>query len=92
MVQSPLKTLAHKILAMGVIANLCRSDSIHRKLVELGDNTGLRRVIAMVGFYDDEVAARFSGRSGPRRIFRGGAGATRACMHWSGAHACVRVF
>jgi len=55
-VQSPLKTLQHKILAMEIISNLCRSDAIHRKLVELGDSTGLRRVVAMVGFYDDEVA------------------------------------
>jgi hypothetical protein len=55
-VQSPLKTLQHKILAMEIVSNLCRSDSIHRKLVELGDSTGLRRIVAMVGFYDDEVA------------------------------------
>jgi hypothetical protein len=55
-VQSPLKTLQHKILAMEIVANLCRSDAIHRKLVELGGSTGLRRVVAMVGFYDDEVA------------------------------------
>ena len=75
-VQSPLKTLQHKILAMEIVSNLCRSDAIHRKLVELGDSTGLRRIIAMVGFYDDEVRAASSSRvpCAPGASRHGGAG------------------
>jgi hypothetical protein len=55
-VQSPLKTLQHKVLAMEVLANLCKSDANHRKVVEMCDNTGLKRMIAMVGFFNDDVA------------------------------------
>ena len=40
---------------MQVVARLCANDANHRKVSELCGNTGLRQIIGVVGFYDDEV-------------------------------------
>lgn len=54
-VQSPLKSLKHKGLAMHAIAELCRSEANHKKVSELNDNQGIRKLILLIDFYDDTV-------------------------------------
>eukprot|EP00283_Hemiselmis_rufescens_P008870 CAMPEP_0173431438 /NCGR_PEP_ID=MMETSP1357-20121228/9572_1 /TAXON_ID=77926 /ORGANISM="Hemiselmis rufescens, Strain PCC563" /LENGTH=415 /DNA_ID=CAMNT_0014395913 /DNA_START=170 /DNA_END=1413 /DNA_ORIENTATION=+ len=54
-VQSPLKSVRHKSLAMQTIAELCKSDANHKKVTELDGNQGLRKIILLVDHYDDSI-------------------------------------
>lgn len=54
-VHSPLKSNKHKSLAMKTLAELSRHEQNHRRIKDLGESTGLRRIIALCSYYDDSV-------------------------------------
>lgn len=54
-VHSPLKSNKHKALAMKTLAQLSQHEQNHKRIKDLGESTGIRRIIALCGYYDDAV-------------------------------------
>eukprot|EP00286_Rhodomonas_abbreviata_P002262 CAMPEP_0181347824 /NCGR_PEP_ID=MMETSP1101-20121128/34081_1 /TAXON_ID=46948 /ORGANISM="Rhodomonas abbreviata, Strain Caron Lab Isolate" /LENGTH=449 /DNA_ID=CAMNT_0023460057 /DNA_START=389 /DNA_END=1734 /DNA_ORIENTATION=+ len=54
-VHSPLKSIKHKSLAMKTLAELSKHESNHKRIKDLGETSGLKRIIKLVGYYDDSV-------------------------------------
>jgi len=54
-VHSPLKSNKHKSIAMQTLAELCKHENNHKRIVDLSDGTGTQRIIALCGYYDDAV-------------------------------------
>lgn len=54
-VQSALKSNRHKVFAMKTIAEICKSESTHKKIADHDQMTGVRRIIKLCDYYDDNV-------------------------------------